>query len=660
MIATVDKFAQLPWRGFAGTLFGRVRERAHGTATGTPTSTRAPAARGRAQREGPAGPRSAAGRSVRLRPPDLIIQDELHLISGPLGTMVGLYETAVDQLCTWTGPAGNAVGPKSSRPPRPRAGRASRCTACSAGSWRCSRRRSSTSATPSSPPQSRSLDKPGRRYLGVCAHGVRLKSAEIRSPSPAAGRADAVRQARRARRPVHDARRLLQRHPRAGRHAPLLDDDVATRVRRHGRRKGLADRMTGVRMLKITELTSRISSTDISEVLKQLEFGFDPEIDTTARRKAIADGWKAALDQDRAAGSAGRRTRSPSGRGSAAAGTRPSTWCWRPDAPGRRRRPPARAHGRHRPAEEHRRVHPGVVPRRPDRGAARARRHALQLGPARATSRTSRTSSTTTRPSTARSRRCRSRRSPAARSTAARRHARRRRPQRRRRPLPQRRRRTVPLDGPVVGRSSTGCSAAPRRRRARPRLPGGADQAVPRRVAAGQAGPTRHSATSRRRAHAIVAACCTAPGRGLGRPHRRDSMRETENEINLLVPARPEDARYGEPEWTFAAASDYGGGDVDDEPDGDELGDSSWPEGDPMSRRVSTAGGSAPSAPATSCSPAASARWSTCPTSPCWSAGSTTGLTTLRRPTGHRAPAARRRAAARGALGRASFGPRPG
>lgn len=64
LVATTDKFASLPWRPETGQIFA--------IGSGDP-------------------------------PPDLIIQDELHLISGPLGTLAGLYETAIDYLCTREG-----------------------------------------------------------------------------------------------------------------------------------------------------------------------------------------------------------------------------------------------------------------------------------------------------------------------------------------------------------------------------------------------------------------------------------------------------------------------------------------------------------------------------------------------------------------------------
>ncbi len=97
LIATVDKFAQMPWKGETQMLFGAVDghcER-HGfrspelaDADSHPARGALPAAR-------------TVERDRRLRPPDLIIQDELHLITGPLGTLVGLYETAIDRLLSW-------------------------------------------------------------------------------------------------------------------------------------------------------------------------------------------------------------------------------------------------------------------------------------------------------------------------------------------------------------------------------------------------------------------------------------------------------------------------------------------------------------------------------------------------------------------------------
>ena len=303
LIATVDKLAQLPWRGFAGMLFGRVSSWCprHGYRHDDLDARTGCGQRHNATRSGLPPVTSQPVR--RLRPPDLIIQDELHLISGALGTTVGLFEAAVDELCTWRAD-GIWTGPK--------------IVASTATTKRAREQVSALFGRDLAvfpPPVLGIADTffsrqvpvtpktPGRRYLGLCAHGVRLKSAEIRlaeilliagqtlfdTYGPAADPYMTVVGYFNATRELAGMRRYL-------------DDDVTTRVRSHGRRRGLSDRITSAAgMLSIEELTSRISSAEISNVLKRLESGFSADLDTSTRRRAIvaetADAFKTKRDR---------------------------------------------------------------------------------------------------------------------------------------------------------------------------------------------------------------------------------------------------------------------------------------------------------------------------------------------------------------------------
>ena len=280
IIGTVDKFAQLTWRGETEGLFGRVTRRCtrHGYVTADTmaekwelhTDTSQHPAKG-------AEPPGRIEKVAPLRPPDLIIQDELHLIAGPLGSMVGLYEAAVDRLATWELAHGKRARPKviastatARRAPRQIGALFDRRTevfpppGLDIGDSFFARQR------PTSP--GADLYAPGRRYVGICAHGIRMKSTLIRVYVSALGAAQKLHE-KYGKNPVTDPYMTLVGYFNSlrdlGGMRRLVEDEVSARLTRANER-GLARRYDPL----LRELTSRLSSTDIPEVLDHLMVPF--------------------------------------------------------------------------------------------------------------------------------------------------------------------------------------------------------------------------------------------------------------------------------------------------------------------------------------------------------------------------------------------------
>lgn len=270
LIATVDKFAQMPWKGEVQNLFGQVDGLCvrhgflspeiekddtgnHPARNGLPKVSRQP--------HGP------------LRPPDLIIQDELHLISGPLGSMVALYETAVDELCTWS------VGGKRVRP---------KVIASTATIRRATDqvRKLFLRKLEVFPPQGTSITDsffalqrptgptyPGRRYIGICAFGRRYPVAMIRVYVALMGAAQKLfEKYDNLADPWMTVAGYFNSIRELAGTRRLVEDDIRARLRDADQR-GLAKRQ--VRFNAVEELTSRKSGTDIPRILERLETIFD-------------------------------------------------------------------------------------------------------------------------------------------------------------------------------------------------------------------------------------------------------------------------------------------------------------------------------------------------------------------------------------------------
>ena len=225
LFATVDKFAMMPWYGEIGGFF----------ATNSDNRT-----------------------------PELIIQDELHLISGPLGSMVGLYEVAIDYLCSNKG-----IRPKII---------ASTATICRAKE-QCSAlyNREVFQFPPQGIDEADSFfaraaevsQKHGRKYIGLMPSG---KTKAMMESRVLASLLQIVKESKTDDE-IKDAYWTLTTYfnslKELGKCSTIVQNDVRDNIERMAHRNSY---IRGKRIiLKADELTSRVSTTELNQTLNKLE-----------------------------------------------------------------------------------------------------------------------------------------------------------------------------------------------------------------------------------------------------------------------------------------------------------------------------------------------------------------------------------------------------
>lgn len=260
IIGTVDKFAQMAWRGEVADLFGRVAGQKYG--------------------------------------PDLIIQDELHLISGPLGSTVGLFETAVDLAASaqHRGTTGNPTGGR----PKIIASTATIRRAESQIKSVFDRHAKLFPPPGLSPDDSFFSEKASaselgtRQYVGVMAAGTSHATLMVRTYASLLHSAMFIEGDHSSRDPYWTLMGYFNSLRVLGSAYLQVYDDVAARLRLLARR----DKVDSVREVQLSELTSRVPNNLIPAALKALEknYGgdFTPE-DVVLATNMISVG----LDVDR-------------------------------------------------------------------------------------------------------------------------------------------------------------------------------------------------------------------------------------------------------------------------------------------------------------------------------------------------------------------------
>lgn len=261
LIGTVDKFARLPWDEKTKALFGRVDRccdrhgfipegDSHVDKSGHPKSG--------------LFPKTAPPKAVQaFLPPELIIQDELHLITGPLGSLMGLYERAVDYLCSHVGHRPKVVA----------------STATIRRYQDQIRSLFDREARQFPPPgliagesffAAEDRTKPGRTYVGLCAPGKSMKTAAVRTLASMMHTAEMERRIRPTNvvDPYWTVVYYFNSLRELGGAIRLIDDDIRQRLIYLANADGIAPPRAPERR---PELTSRIPAKDIPTLLRDME-----------------------------------------------------------------------------------------------------------------------------------------------------------------------------------------------------------------------------------------------------------------------------------------------------------------------------------------------------------------------------------------------------
>ena len=286
LIATVDKFAKIAWENASRTLFGRVERECprHGLCwPGCDCNQSHNAGQKKGLESAKVYPVKA------IRPPDLIIQDEFHLISGPLGTIVGLYESAIDELCSWE-LDGRKIRPKIVASTATTRRAKEQCDRVFEREVKIFPPNGLDASDNYFSKRQTGENRSGRRYVGICSPGTTQQTAAVRVYAhlvtcarflfnrfgkfadpymTLVGYFSSLRELGGARRIVEDNVRTLASKVEFSPHDPY---------------PGLARRyLWGA----IEELTSRVASADVPDKLESLALEFNPDLEPHVPQDAV-------------------------------------------------------------------------------------------------------------------------------------------------------------------------------------------------------------------------------------------------------------------------------------------------------------------------------------------------------------------------------------